>query len=167
MQKYQIGDFVMYSVSGACEVVEIGTLDFAGPDKLYYSLKPVYDDRDTLYVAVSNEDKIARKVIGKKAAQEILEKIKKSQRHGELPNKETCDAIIQQADSMEITNIIRQLRHIRSENKKNHKGLNIADAKLLTYAERVIITELATALAIPIEEAVEKLNMALEKAATG
>ncbi len=167
MQKYQIGDFVMYSVSGACEVVEIGTLDFAGPDKLYYSLKPVYDDRDTLYVAVSNEDKIARKVIGKKAAQEILEKIKKSQRHGELPNKETCDAIIQQADSMEITNIIRQLRHIRSENKKNHKGLNIADAKLLTYAERIMISELATALSIPMDEAFEKLNLALDKTATG
>ena len=62
---------------------------------------------------------------------------------------------------MEITNMIRQLRHIRSENKKNHKGLNIADAKLLTYAERIMISELATALAIPMEEAFEKLNLAL------
>ena len=167
MQKYKIGDYVMYSISGACEVVEIGTLDFAGPDKLYYSLKPVYDDRDTLYVAVNNEDKIARKVVGKKAAQEILDQIKKGKRHGEMPNKEACEAIRQQADSMEITNMIRHLRYIRSENKKNHKGLNIADAKLLTYAERVIISELATALAIPMEEAVEKLNRALEKAANG
>ncbi|MBR3516775.1 MAG: hypothetical protein IKO10_10715, partial [Lachnospiraceae bacterium] len=96
-----------------------------------------------------------------------LDQIKKGKRHGEMPNKETCEAILQQADSMEITNMIRHLRYIRSENKKNHKGLNIADAKLLTYAERVIISELATALAIPMEEAVEKLNRALEKAATG
>jgi CarD family transcriptional regulator len=106
-------------------------------------------------------------VIGKKAAQEILDQIKKSKRHGELPNKETCDAIIQQADSMEITNMIRQLRHIRSENKKNHKSLNIADQKLLNYAERVLSSELATALAITMDEAVEKLNLALEKAAVG
>ncbi len=167
MQKYKIGDYVMYSVSGACEVVEIGTLDFAGPDKLYYSLKPVYDNRDTLYVAVTNEDKIARKVVGKKDAQEILEKIKKGKRHGELPAKEACDAFIQKADSMEITNMIRHLRYIRSENKKNHKGLNIADAKLLTYAERIMISELATALSIPMDEAFEKLNLALDKAATG
>ena len=167
MQKYKIGDFVMYSVSGACEVVEIGTLDFAGPDKIYYSLKPVYDARDTLYVAVSNEDKIARKVVGKKDAQEILEKIRNGKRHGELPQKEVCDAIIQNADSMELSNMIRQLRHIRSENKKNHKGLNIADAKLLTYAERIMISELATALAISMEEAVEKLNCALDRTAEG
>ena len=167
MQKYKIGDYVMYSVSGACEVVEIGTLDFAGPDKIYYSLKPVYDDRDTLYVAVNNEDKIARKVIGKKAAQEILDKIQKSKRHGDMPNKEACDAMIQQADSMEITNMIRHLRYIRSENKKNHKSLNIADQKLLNYAERVVSSELATALAISMEEAFEKLNLALEQAAAG
>ncbi len=161
MQKYKIGDHVMYGVSGACEIVEIGTLEFAGPDKVYYSLKPVYDARDTIYVPVSKEDEIARKVIGKKKAQDIVRQIEDGKMQGELPDRETCDNILQSADSIEVTNLIRQLRHVRAQNKKNHKGLNISDAKLLTYAERIVISELAVAFAISMEEAVKMLNTAL------
>ncbi|MBR3524225.1 MAG: hypothetical protein IKO11_00105 [Lachnospiraceae bacterium] len=161
MQKYKIGDHVMYGVSGACEIVEIGTLEFAGPDKIYYSLKPVYDARDTIYVPVSKEDEIARKVIGKKKAQDIVRQIEDGKMQGDLPDRETCDSILQSADSIEVTNLIRQLRYVRAQNKKNHKGLNISDAKLLTYAERIVISELAVAFSITMDEAVKMLNTAL------
>ncbi|MBR1471593.1 MAG: hypothetical protein IJ600_08130 [Lachnospiraceae bacterium] len=167
MQKYKIGDYVMYSVSGACEVIEIGTLDFAGPDKIYYSLRSVYDPKDVLYVAVANEDRIARKVVDKETAQLMLAEIGHGRREGEMPQREDCDAILKKADSKAITNMIRWLRHIRLENRKNNKHMNNADTKLLDNAERVMVSELAAALEIPREEAAEKLNMALASGQAG
>ncbi|MBR5419524.1 MAG: hypothetical protein IK115_00095 [Lachnospiraceae bacterium] len=161
MQKYKIGDHVMYGFSGACEIVEIGTLDFAGPDKVYYSLKPVYDARDTIYVPVAKEDEIVRKVIGKKKAQELIKQIGESGLKGELPDREGCEDILHSADGLEVSNLIRLLRNLRIQNKKNHKGLNIADAKLLTYAERIVTSEMAVSLAISMEDAMGMLNTAL------
>ena len=63
--------------------------------------------------------------------------------------------------------MIRWLRHIRLENRKNNKHMNNADTKLLDNAERVMVSELAAALEIPREEAVEKLNIALASGQAG
>ncbi|MBR3307277.1 MAG: hypothetical protein IKI75_08510 [Lachnospiraceae bacterium] len=161
MLKYSIGDHVMYGMSGACEIVEIGTLEFAGPEKVYYSLKPVYDERDTIYVPVAKEDEIARKVVGKKEAQKTVKEIREGSIEGDLPDRDTCSTILQEADGLEVANLIRHLRLLRSQNKRNHKGLNIADAKLLTYAERIVTSELAVALTLSMEDAFSMLNEAL------
>ena len=161
MLKYSIGDHVMYGMSGACEIVEIGTLEFAGPEKVYYSLKPVYDERDTIYVPVAKEDEIARKVVGKKEAQKTVKEIREGSIEGDLPDRDTCSTILQEADGLEVANLIRHLRLSRSQNKRNHKGLNIADAKLLTYAERIVTSELAVALTLSMEDAFSMLNEAL------
>ena len=161
MLKYSIGDHVMYGMSGACEIVEIGTLEFAGPEKVYYSLKPVYDERDTIYVPVAKENEIARKVVGKKEAQKTVKEIREGSIEGDLPDRDTCSSILQEADGLEVANLIRHLRLLRSQNKRNHKGLNIADAKLLTYAERIVTSELAVALTLSMEDAFSMLNEAL------
>lgn len=161
MQKYNIGDHVMYGVSGACQIVEIGPLEFGGPDKIYYSLKPVYDARDTIYVPVTREEEISRKVMGKKKAQETVKQIEKSKMSGQMPDRETCDVILQNADSVEVANLIRHLRNVRAINKKNHKSLNITDAKYLTYAERIVKSELSVALSITMDESEAMLNAAL------
>lgn len=161
MQKYNIGDHVMYGVSGACQIVEIGPLAFGGPDKIYYSLKPVYDARDTIYVPVTKEEEISRKVMGKKKAQETVKQIEQSSMEGQMPDRETCDVILQSANSVEVANLIRHLRNVRAINKKNHKSLNITDAKYLTYAERIVMSELAVSLSISMEESSAMLNAAL------
>lgn len=161
MQKYNIGDHVMYGVSGACQIVEIGPLSFGGPDKIYYSLKPVYDARDTIYVPITKEEEISRKVMGKKKAQETVRLIEAGRMEGVLPDRDACDEILQNADSVEVANLIRHLRNVRAINKKNHKSLNITDAKYLTYAERIVMSELAVSLSISMEESLALLNKAL------
>ena len=158
MQKYNIGDHVMYGVSGACQIVEIGPLAFGGPDKIYYSLKPVYDSRDTIYVPVTKEEEISRKVMGRK---KTVKQIEQSSMEGQMPDRETCDVILQSANSVEVANLIRHLRNVRAINKKNHKSLNITDAKYLTYAERIVMSELAVSLSISMEESSAMLNAAL------
>lgn len=158
MQKYKIGDYVMYGMSGACMVDKIGTLDFASPDKIYYTLKPVYDDRDTIYVSVDKEDDIVRKVIGKKRAKEVIDLIDVIAKEEILIEREAWSQILKEAEHERVISMILQLRRIRNENKKNHKSLNIADAKLLTYAERILSTELSVAMGIPVKDAWKKID---------
>ncbi len=158
MQKYKIGDYVMYGVTGACEIVAIGTLDFGKPDKEYYSLKPVYSDRDTIYVPLEKEDEIIRKVIDKKQAQAVLDDIKERVSQEVDCDREEWDEILKSSKNNDVVSMILKLREIRRENKKNHKMMNISDAKVLSYAERILFSEMAIALGLSMDDAFEKLD---------
>lgn len=162
MGKYNIGDFVLYGVSGACEVVEIGTLSFAGPDKIYYSLKPVYDSRSTIYLPVAKEDEIKRKVIDKKEATKILEEVKDVEAAKYGADREICDPIIKSGDNIELSKLIKMLRNMRKENRKIHKGLNIQEERLLRDAERVFFSEMATAFSMTMEEVIDSYSINLD-----
>lgn len=162
MSKYKIGDHVIYGASGSCEIVEIGTLSFAGPEKVYYSLKPIYDARSTIYVPVAKEDEIKRKVIVKKEAKDILDAVKDVKPAKYVASKEICDPIIKSGDNIEIAKLIKLLRNMRKENRKAHKGLNILEERLLRDAERVFFSEIATAFNMTIEEVVSNYSVNLD-----
>ena len=163
MEKYQIGDYVLYGVSGACRVTEIGTLSFGGPDKIYYSLKPVYDERSTIYVPVLKEDEISRKVVSREKAEEIVSTLKGIKPAEVIPEKETWDATLKSGNQEEVARMIVGLRNLRRENRKNHKGLNIAEERLLRDAERVFFSEMATAFEVSMEEVVQNLSISLDR----
>lgn len=154
MCRYAIGDYVLYGVSGSCEIVEIGPLSFGGPDKIYYSLKPVYDSRSTIYVPVAKEDEIIRKNISKADADDILKKCKDIKKAKLVINRENCDPVIKSGDNLALAALIKLLRDMRRENRKNHKGLNIQEERILYDAERVFFSEIATAYSLPMDEAV-------------
>ncbi|MBR4208080.1 MAG: hypothetical protein IKQ88_05760, partial [Lachnospiraceae bacterium] len=82
---------------------------------------------------------------------------------GKVPEKEKCDAILKSGDNFKISNMIKQLRNLRTENRKNHKGLNIADEKLLKYAERILFSEIAIAMKMSMEEVADKLDKSLDE----
>ncbi len=163
MEKYKIGDYVLYGVSGACKITEIGTLSFGGPDKIYYSLKPVYDSRSTIYVPVMKEDEIVRKVMSREEAKEIVEKLGEVTPAETMPEKETCDAVLKSGDHVEVIKMILLLRNLRKENRKNHKGLNISEERMLRDAERIFFSEMATAFDMSMEEVVQNLSISLDR----
>ena len=162
MARYNIGDFLIYGLNGACQVVEIGTLDFAGPDKIYYSLKPVSDSRSTIFVPLMKEEEELRSVISKNEADEILEKVKKAKAATYTPVRENCDVILKSGDNVAVSQMIKLLRGMRRENRKVHKGLNIQEERLLKDAERVFFSEMATAYELSIEEVINKIGDVFE-----
>lgn len=146
MAKYQIGDYVVYGLNGTCRIYDIGPLDFGGPDKLYYSMKPVYDERSTIFLPVLKEDEILRKAISKEEAEGIFENIKESKPATYTPVRENCDPILKSGDNVKVSSMIKLLRNMRKENRKVHKGLNIQEERILKDAERVLFSELSIAL---------------------
>lgn len=162
MGKYNIGDYVIYGLNGACEVIEIGTLDFAGPDKIYYSLKPVSDGRSTIFVSMSKEDDIKRKVLSKSEAEAVLLEVKKAKPATYTPYRENCDVILKSGDEVEVSRMIKLLRNMRKENRKIHKNLNIQEERILKDAERVFFSEMATALSLSMDEVVDYIGDTLD-----
>ena len=162
MSKYNIGDYVIYGLNGACEIIEIGSLDFAGPDKIYYSLKPVSDGRSTIFVAMTKEDDIKRKVMSKAEAESVLEEVKKAAPATYTPVRESCDVILKSGDNVEVSRMIKLLRNMRKENRKNHKGLNIQEERILKDAERVFFSEMATAMDMSMDECVDYIGDILD-----
>lgn len=162
MARFDIGDYILYGINGSCEIVDIGELPFGGEDKIYYSLKPVSDGRSTIYLPVIKEDEIIRAVISKDEADGIVDKFKSIKPSKTEINRDTCEPIIKSGDNSKIVALIKQLRKLRVENRKSHKGLNIQEEKLLRQAETVLYSELATAYDLAIDEIVAKYSEYLD-----
>ncbi|MCR5634258.1 MAG: hypothetical protein K6F90_02980 [Lachnospiraceae bacterium] len=160
--KYKIGDFVLYGLNGTCKIVDIGPLDFGGPDKIYYSMKPVSDARSTIYLPLTKEEEILRGVMSKDEAKQVVEGIKKSKPATYSPVRENCDVILKSGDNVAVSSMIKLLRNMRKENRKIHKGLNIQEEKILKDAERVLFSEISIALDMPYTEAVTSIGEILD-----
>ena len=56
--KYEIGDFVSKPVIGICKIEDILYLNpqYERNNKLYYLIKQIEDEKEKIYVPVSNSD---------------------------------------------------------------------------------------------------------------
>ena len=80
--KFSVNDTVFYGVHGVCTVSEISKREFCGSVSDYYTLKPVFSERSTVYVPVEkdSEPKL-RKVMSEEEVYQVI---------AELPTKK-CD----------------------------------------------------------------------------
>ena len=74
---FEIGDFVSKPVTGVCKIEDILYLDPQGKkeNKLYYLMRPVGDEREKIYVSVTNAGSGLRPCMTKESAWELIEKI--------------------------------------------------------------------------------------------
>lgn len=72
--KYEIGDFVSKPVTGICKIEDVLSMDPMGGKntKLYYLMKPVEDEKEKIYVAVSNADEKMRSCLTEEEAWDLL-----------------------------------------------------------------------------------------------
>ena len=158
MAKYEIGEYVLYGLSGSCLVSDIGPVDFADPSIIYYHLKPVSDMKSTIFVSMKRENDIIRRVISADEADKVLAEVKKVGKAIYTPKREACDPILKSGDDVAISQMIKLLRYMRKENRKIHKGLNIQEEKILKDAERVLFSEMSTALEMNYQDVVSSLG---------
>ncbi len=61
---YHIGDYIVKSTNGVCEVKDIVNPDFVSDhSKLYYELIPLSDQNAILYIPVDKTDGVLRAVM--------------------------------------------------------------------------------------------------------
>lgn len=155
--RYNVNDTVIYKTNGICKITEIAEQDFTGKNIEYFVLKPVYDNKRTIYISVQNEKLIAemRRIL---SADEICDLIKtipientiwivndseRSQRYKE---------ILTRGDRTDLFRLIKTLyQRQRLQNEKGKK-LHIADERFLKEAEKMLHEEFAYVLNIKREQ---------------
>ena len=75
--KYEIGDVVSKPVTGICKIEDILYLTPQDEKnkKLYYLIKPVEDEKEKIYVPVSNSDSRLRLCLTKEEAWNLIKRI--------------------------------------------------------------------------------------------
>ena len=155
---FQIGDYVICSNKGVCEVENITVLNISGADKEkeYYILKPLYSAGSTVYVPVdSQKDHTMRKVLERTEAERLIGTIP------EIPLLVTTnDKMTEQMykdcmksnDCQELVKLIKTIHQRKQKRIQAGRKITAVDAKYFHLAEENLYGELAVALDLSREE---------------
>ena len=126
--KYEIGDFVSKPVTGICKIENILYLNPQDEknDKLYYLMKPVEDEKEKIYVPVSNSASRLRLCLTK-------EEVKSN-------------------DPEALVAIIKMIYQRKQKRLAQGKKCTTTDARYFQVAENLLYVELGIALGKPKQQ---------------
>ncbi len=155
---FQIGDYVICSNKGVCEVENITVLNISGADKEkeYYILKPLYSAGSTVYVPVdSQKDHTMRKVLERTEAERLIGTIP------EIPllvitndkmTEQMYKDCMKSNDCQELVKLIKTIHQRKQKRIQAGRKITAVDAKYSHLAEENLYGELAVALDLTREE---------------
>lgn len=155
---FQIGDYVICSNKGVCEVENITVLNISGADKEkeYYILKPLYSAGSTVYVPVdSQKDHTMRKVLERTEAERLIGTIP------EIPllvitndkmTEQMYKDCMKSNDCQELVKLIKTIHQRKQKRIQAGRKIMAVDAKYFHLAEENLYGELAVALDLSREE---------------
>lgn len=148
---YNIGDTVLYGTDGVCRIAEFSEQKIGKETLSYYILKPIYDEKATIYVPAQNE-----KLLGKMksiltedeicGAIEEACKAKEDWTFDDAKRGEKFRKIVDSGDIAQITKLIRMIYRRRAEVTLRGKKLRVSDERTLKECEKILFDEFALVL---------------------
>lgn len=153
---FKINDYIMYGMTGVCQVMGIKEEQFLDDDpKDYYILNPVYCDHTTIKVPVEFKDLNARMLHSKEKVTQYIQ---------EMPNKElfwidderernqTFKSMIKKLDCESIITLIKSIYCYKHKLDAPVKKVSKSDEEMMKVAEHLLNEEFAMALGIEPDE---------------
>lgn len=148
---YKINDTVSYGNDGVCRVAEISEKDVGGTIIKYYILKPIYDEKSTIMVPLSNP-----KLLGKMKEIHTKEDVCAALKAAcdtdpawiadDTSRMENIRNDIVDGNITDLSLILKALYLHRSEQLSNGKRLHVADERAVKEIEKVLFDEFALVL---------------------
>ena len=156
---FNVGEKVMYSVNGVCEITEITEKVFGKTKMQYYVLKPLYNSNSTLFVPIENKNLTSKmkKLWTKDEPDAILSEISKKEikwNNNDVTRRDEFRNIISYGNVSEILEMLKAIWIHRREQLKKGRKLHISDEIYLKDAEKMIKEEIATVIGVEQEEVV-------------
>ncbi len=154
---FQVNDHVVYGNYGICVVKAIGSLemDSVVKDRLYYTLEPLYTQKNTIYTPVDSEKNSLRRAITREEALELIDRIPQVETvwvPDEKRREERYREIMRQNDCMGWMQIIKTL-YLKKQKRLAEGRKNTArDELYLKLAEDFLYGEFAAALDVEKDE---------------
>ncbi len=155
---FQVGDFMVYSSTGVCQVEALCRPNLTGQDKndLYYQLKPLYQD-GVIYVPIENSKVAIRPLIPYEEAEELYSLIPSL--HVEIYRAPTTQALTQyyqmaihSHDCRKLAEMVLSIHAKRQQAEAQNRRLGLVDERYLKQAERLLCGELSIVLHKDYEE---------------
>ena len=155
--KYEIGDFVSKPVTGICKIEDILYLtpEDKKNKKLYYLMKPVEDEKEKIYVPVSNSDSRLRACLTKEEAWNLIKRIPEiptAWTNNEKMREQSYKDAIKANDPEALVAIIKMIYQRKQTRLAQGKKCTATDAKYFQTAENLLYVELGVALGKPKQE---------------
>ena len=153
--KYEIGDFVSKPVTGICKIENILYLNPQDEkNKLYYLMKPVEDEKEKIYVPVSNSDSRLRLCMTKEAWNLIkrIPEIPTAWTDNEKMREQHYKAAVKANAPEALVAIIKMIYQRKQKRLAQGKKCTATDAKYFQMAENLLYMELGVALGKPKQE---------------
>lgn len=150
---HSVNETILYGAHGICRIADIEEHDFTGTRKEYYVLKPVKDEKSTIYVCVHNE-KAVQQMRQIMSADEIYQMIRNMPQEPSrwIENKnernEKYREILSSGDRQALVQMIKALYLHRQQQKAVGKKMHLTDEKFFKEAEKMLYDEFAVVLNI-------------------
>lgn len=161
---FRVGDKVVHPHHGAAEIIKRAKLDLAGEPRQYFELEIATESSLKVLIPVDTIDETIRPVITKKAAGMVLLKFKEDpQDSGANWSRwyKVLNEKMTSGDIFQVAEVVRDLTHAQLA-----KGISPALKRMLSKARTTLSSELAFALRITPDQALEKIDAALPQPET-
>ena len=155
--KYEIGDLVSKPVTGICKIEDILYLTPQDEknNKLYYLMKPIEDEKDKIYVPVSNSDSRLRLCLTKEEAWNLIKRIPEIPTawiNNEKLREQNYKEAVKANDPETLVAIIKMIYQRKEKRLAQGKKCTATDARYFQIAENLLYMELGVALGKPKQE---------------
>ena len=161
---FKVGDKVVHPHHGAAEIMKRSKLDLAGEPRYYFELEIATESSLKVLIPVDTIDETIRPVITKTAAGKVLLKFKEDpQDSGANWSRwyKVLNEKMTSGDIFQVAEVVRDLTHAQ-----HAKGISPALKRMLSKARTTLSSELAFALRINPDQALERIDQALPKPET-
>ena len=155
--KYEIGDLVSKPVTGIFKIEDILYLNLLDEKnkKMYYFIKPIEDEKDKIYVPVSNSDSRLRLCLTKEEAWNLIKRIPEIPTawiNNEKLREQNYKEAVKANDPEALVAIIKMIYQRKQKRLAQGKKCTATDARYFQIAENLLYMELGVALGKPKQE---------------
>lgn len=152
---YNIGDTVVYGMTGVCRIEDVCFKEFTRGDvKKYYVLKPIGSESSTIYAPFGSSDGMMRAPLAKAEAERLIALACSAA--PDVPaffDREECIRIMKDPDRLPLLHLLRALHAHKDDVLRRGKKVRLSEENLLKTAERLIAEEFSLALECKADEA--------------
>ena len=164
---YQKDDIVVYGAPGVCRISGIIEKTFGGISGQYYELKPVYDEKSTLFVPVENQELVDKmhRVLSADSIKALIQSVSEEETAwiaDEAERKQYYKEILDTGDRRELFRAIKALYLHRQHCQKDGKKMHVCDERFFKEAERILYDEIAFVLQIDRDQILHYIFAAIQ-----
>jgi len=148
---YKIGDFVINTNNGICEIKDIVSMNISGSDKDYYLLVPVEEKTAKVYLPLDNADQRIRYIMSEEEVWTLIQSIKDIPEvyiENEKEREKTYKEALSSKNPKQLISIIKTLYLRKQKRLEAGKKNTAVDERYFKLAENHLHAEISFVLKV-------------------